>query len=171
MIDAPLLEPVTIHVREAPFAITGSTEHELRLALSILGPLRDGARYAAFTDWEVTYCVRPPEAPTMRPQVDVGALAVVRLPLLRPPRTTPPALVERWSQYVDALRRHERGHVAIARAAVIAVRHALADLPPGAPPPVVQRAASFALAEIHAAERAYDADTRHGATQGAVFFT
>ncbi len=195
--------PFAFRLREEPFAITGATAGELRQALSILGPLRDGARYAAFTDWEVTYRVRPfdplasrpfersashpfdPAAPhpfdppasrpaslpTSRPHVDVGVLAVVRLPHLRPPLGTSPALVERWNHYVDALRRHERGHVAIARAAARAVLEALSELPPSAPPPIVARAASAALAEIRAAERAYDVDTRHGASQGAVFFS
>ena len=51
-----------------------------------------------------------------------------------------------------------------------AVHAALADLPADAPPPIVSASASAALAELRAAERAYDIDTRHGATQGAVFF-
>lgn len=151
-------------VREQPFSITGATPAELRDALSILGPLRDGARYAAFTDWTVTYRVRPAR------HIHVTASAVVHLPLLRAPRSAPRALVERWNLYVEALRRHEMGHVAIARAAARAVHAALAALPPDAPPPLVAASASAALAELRAAERAYDIDTRHGATQGAVFF-
>ncbi len=163
-----LSNEASFSLREQPFSITGATPAELRDALSILGPLRDGARYAAFTDWTVTYRMRPACAPVRHLHVTAGA--VIHLPLLRAPRSAPRALVARWNLYVEALRRHEMGHVAIARAAARAVHAALADLPADAPSPLVTASAAAALAELRAAERAYDIDTRHGATQGAVFF-
>jgi predicted secreted Zn-dependent protease len=192
------LAPPSFELREEPFAVAGGAIEDLRRALAILGPLRDGVRYAAFTDWEVSFHVRteapsradalaragalvhvraeaPSRADALAP---TGALvhvrATVHLPTWRPPRSADRALVARWERYTAALRRHEMGHVALAKAAGDAVLAGLAELPPGAPAALVTRAAALvtraaalAVERIRAAERAYDAETRHGAAQGA----
>lgn len=149
-------------VREEPYRITGATRGEIARAIAILGPMRGGVRFAAFTDWEVVYRVRAGAPP---PSVEVRA--VVRLPDLVAPLSATADLREAFARYVDALRRHEGGHVAIAESAGHAVREALSALPESAGPRDVDRAARTAIASAHARERAYDLETSHGATQGA----
>lgn len=153
-------------LREVPYPITGATKDEIRRAIAVLGPLRGGIRYAAFTDWEVIYRVRPLEDP----RLTVAVSAVVRMPELHAPRSISPEILEAWGRYIEALRCHEMGHVAIARAAGQALFEALLALPGDAAPARIDHVARASIAFAHAKERAYDAETRHGATQGAVLF-
>ncbi len=153
-------------LQEVPYPITGATKDDLRRAIAVLGPLRGGVRYAAFTDWEVIYRVRPLEDPPLT----VVVSAVVRLPELHAPRSIAPDILEPWGHYIEALRRHEMGHVAIARAAGQALFDALSALPDGASRERIDHVARASIAEAHEKERAYDSETRHGATQGAVLF-
>ena len=161
---------ITPSLREESYPVNGSTIEQLRRVLGVLGPVRHGRRYAAYTDWEVAFRVCAPGGPALAAHTSVSVSAVVRLPCWRPPPSAPRELAARWESYVDALRRHEDGHVAIARAAGEAVAARLLALPAHAPPEVFQRAAAQAVAELRAVERTYDMDTRHGAAQGAVLF-
>lgn len=95
----------------------------------------------------------------------VRYFASVRLPRLAHPERVPEAVLARWTAYIDALERHEAGHLRYAleqigtvQAALKAVSCAKADA-----------AATNALDPVKQHDQDYDRDTRHGATQGAVF--
>jgi predicted secreted Zn-dependent protease len=158
-------------MKERTYPVVGCSPAELVAAMSLLGPTRGGHRYAAYTDWVVTYRFRVVDlAPAA---VAVEADVTMTLPHWIPLRSVPRELVDRWERYVDALRAHERGHVALAERAVEEVRAAIAKTPRqldiGAVHATAASAAEAALAAVRERERDYDVETRHGASQGASF--
>ena len=74
-------------------------------------------------------------------------------------------------RYARALRQHEQGHVQFGRQAAQSIDQGIAALPEAPDCPTLERQANALghrlLAAQAAQEKAYDRDTRHGATQGA----
>ncbi len=79
----------------------------------------------------------------------------------------------RWDRFLEALGRHEEGHARIARAAAADLAARVARLPPAADcdaaEAAVRRLGKQVIEAARAGERRYDDETRHGATQGAIF--
>ena len=91
--------------------------------------------------------------------------ATVTLPRLVGLASAPAEVRARWHRYRAALEEHEAGHVRYAwsqRGAVLAAIR-------GATCPTADAAGQAALHAIVEHDLAYDRDTRHGQTQGAVF--
>lgn len=153
-------------------AIRASLDQERQTAIE----LEDGAaaQHDGRTDWYVTWrwtstvsdagCTVT-EATV---QVDVGYI----MPKLAGPRVSRGVAAD-WRRYMRALWTHEEGHATVALNAGDAVHHALITQPPQPTcdelDDIAARAATAALEASQAAERAYDRDTQHGLTQGAVF--
>jgi predicted secreted Zn-dependent protease len=171
MRQASATGPSVVLHRET-YTIAGSCLDQLQRAVMLLGPRRHGAVHPAYTDWEVRWSYAPDRGPFGARVVDPQVVAEVTctLPAWRPPSSTPADLISRWANYVDALERHEQGHIDLARAAATTIHEALRTLPPGATEAALLAAAEDAvdavLVEIRARERAYDEATGHGATQG-----
>lgn len=91
--------------------------------------------------------------------------ATVTLPRLVGEETASKSLRERWRRYYRALKEHEAGHVGYA----YAHRDEILAAIKGATCETANEAGRAALARIAAHDRDYDARTRHGVTQGAVF--
>lgn len=82
----------------------------------------------------------------------------------------PAALRATWKRYVAALMAHEEGHMATGQALVRALQADLGALTApscGQLKADAERTAAALLDTYRARDRAYDAQTRHGATQGA----
>jgi predicted secreted Zn-dependent protease len=130
--------------------------------------------HVGHTDWYLTYTYRPRSAP--------GGCAVdsvtTKLDLkVRMPRWTPSSgassdLQSRWGRYLSALHTHELGHVQNGRDFESAFkRTASATSAPDCGALDASLRSSFAalLRQANQRDVDYDAQTRHGATQGAYY--
>ena len=82
-----------------------------------------------------------------------------------------PEVLQRWHGYYRALRLHEDGHRDNGIEAAREIERSLRDLPAAEACAAIDQSASLAAKDIlrkyNARDRDYDAQTRHGATQGA----
>ncbi|MDO9021336.1 MAG: DUF922 domain-containing protein [Deltaproteobacteria bacterium] len=159
-------------ITDEPYEVVGATLHRLREVTTLLGPLRDGRRHAAYTAWELrwSYAHRVSPDGWQTTAVRVAVLVTRSLPRWSPVPSAEPGLLEAWARYLGALTLHEQGHVALAAEAGRAVLAALRALPPCAARDdldALARETVHRLSErAREEERAYDALTDHGATQG-----
>ena len=148
------------------YDVSGSSVAEIRAALNRVRPRdpNDGVAVDALNRWYISW--RWPgdgHGGCVLARTELRFTATLRMPRLVGP--TPRAVLARWNAYVEALVRHESGHL----------RHALDNM--GSVLAAI-RASSCAAANDagRAAVRAlarydvdYDRATRHGFTQGAHF--
>ena len=167
---------VVVRTRLRPYDITGSSGVELRAAMQRLGPKDplSGTPYAGYTRWRIAWSYRVERARACEPtSVRVVARIRITLPRWTGAAQADPSLAAEWRRFVTALRRHENGHAAIARAAARRIGSRLASLRAFRSCARLARAADGAAVRIlnnaRAAEVAYDERTRHGDTQGARF--
>jgi predicted secreted Zn-dependent protease len=158
---------------ERTYPVIGCSVEELRAAVAVFGPVRRGRRFAAYTDWTVSW--RYAAADCVVSQIDVEVTGAILLPRWTPLASVSPALVERWKRLVDALRLHERGHAAIGARAAREVRAAIAGVPRQPDLDALHRAVRDAAEKVIGGARRdeawYDAETRDGALQGAALAT
>lgn len=162
------------HLETVYYDVEGKTVAELAQALQARGPQTDGERFYGLTQWQLNAEYQWIEtnagceiaAPVVRVAV------TMTLPRWAPPRGTPAELVGAWNRFYRALEQHEHEHRRLAEEAADAIRWELATL----------RLPSCAQAEARAQQRVadivqdynrrnaqYDAQTRHGITEGAVW--
>jgi len=166
---------VVVRTRVRPYEIAGSTESELEAAMRRLGPKdpADGTAYAGYTRWTIewSYGYTPAAAGCTIQDVRVVARIRITLPRWRGARKANPLLAADWGRFIGALRLHEDGHAAIARAAARRIARRLASVRMFRSCARLERAADAAgqrmLAQARAEEIAYDRRTGHGYTQGA----
>ena len=158
------------------YDVEASSEDALREALSRQGPIdTTGTRHDASTEWAVTWHVpleRTALGCTTGP-VSTSLRVRITLPRWYAPPGAPTALVARWRSYLDTLATHELGHRESGLLAASAIE---ADLPLLDARPTCEETERYAsqvaheiLERYHKADRDYDEETQHGATQGAVF--
>ncbi|MDP1825862.1 MAG: DUF922 domain-containing protein [Archangium sp.] len=153
------------------YDIEGDTEAELRAQLDARGP--EG--HDAYTAWHVTWkfpFLQTEEGCTTGP-VTTAVRVNVTLPRWKAPADERDPLVRRWRRYLDALKEHESGHRETGFRAATDITETLPALPPKPTCEEAEEAANAAAREVleryRAGDLTYDAETRHGATQGAVF--
>lgn len=158
------------------YDVEGDTEAELRAALDARGPEDTaGARHDAYTAWHVTwrFPTAQDEAGCSTGPVTTAVHINVTLPRWRGPADDRDPLVRRWRRYLDALEEHESGHRETGFRAAIDITQTLPELPPRPNCEEAEEAANTAAREVleryRARDTEYDSETRHGATQGAVF--
>jgi predicted secreted Zn-dependent protease len=149
------------------YDIAGSTEGELRAELNAKGPVGyDGYKSDATTKWFIgwtwpgfgtSFCTL--SAPTVSYQI------TVIFPRWRVPANAPPPLVSKWTNFEEALGEHEKGHVDFLVTHYSSVSTAIER----ASCNTAEAAAQDALKPIRQHDIDYDAETNHGATQGARF--
>jgi len=150
------------------YTVTGTDAPSVRRSLDAGRPTdpHGGAPVDAGTDWAIHW-----RWPARRhggcdlSRARVTFRATVTLPRLAEGATLPPPLAEAWTRYMAALETHEAGHVRYAyehRGDVLAAIR-------GATCRTAEKRAEAALAAITAHDLAYDRDTQHGLTQGALF--
>ena len=164
--------PVTRTVVTHYYAIHGSSPTQLRTQMNQCGPIADGRENDAFTKWLVNWQVFDRDGNGC----GIGGLAIhVRVDMYLPQWTdvAPPDLERRWNTYIAALTSHEDGHVAHGFGAAERVYRTLVRLPPAATCAQLNAGAAAAarvvVGSFGALDVTYDEETRHGATQGAIF--
>ena len=149
------------------YDISGATADEMRTQLNALRPTaNDGSKGDAVTTWYVQWYW--PGYGTS--SCDLAAATVsydikVAFPHWVQPANPDPGLVARWTTYTNTLATHEEGHVDY----VVDNYQSVAAAIKGATCATADAAAQTALRPIRQHDLDYDADTDHGATQGATF--
>jgi predicted secreted Zn-dependent protease len=158
------------------YAIHGRSAAALRVELNRLGPVDpSGKRFDAVTKWWVSWQYRSETKSGMCAIASVDVLVKLRFtyPRWKKPARPTAALVRKWNRYLKALSIHEEGH---AKNAVQAGNRILRGIRAQAPRSSCAALSSAAntlgrreVKRANDADVAYDARTRHGATQGAIF--
>jgi predicted secreted Zn-dependent protease len=156
------------NVRIRYYAVTGADAAAIRRSMAAQGlrDLHDGRPVDALTRWRVHW--RWPDdgaGGCDLARAVVGYEAEVLLPRHADENALAPALRQRWRAYVAALEAHEAGHVRYPYAHLSEVRDALRRSDCAG----ANAAAERAVARIGSHDAAYDAASRHGASEGAVF--
>lgn len=158
------------------YDVEGDSEAQLRAALDAHGPEdQSGERHDAYTAWHVTW--RFPFSQTEEGcstgPVTTKVRVTITLPRWRGWADENDPLVKHWRRYLDALKEHETGHRDTGFRAATDITEELPALPPKPTCEEAEEAANAAARAVLERHRArdteYDAETRHGATQGAVF--
>jgi predicted secreted Zn-dependent protease len=158
---------LTVDEAVETYSVTGSTANEIRQSINAN---RDGD-YDAFTSWYLTWQYA-------NDACDGSGLVVLveieySLPEWDAPPAADPALTDEWSTYMDALLCHEYGHAEFGLDAANDVYATLSAIDAGGDCAAQQTQADAAFQSILddyiAREIAYDEETNHGATMGAVF--
>jgi len=143
------------------------------LSASLAGRGPDG--FHGLADWEYRYDYRVAPTPEGTCRVTGVRTAIegrIRLPRWTDEARAPKALREAWTTYLDALMRHEDGHMATGQALVRALS---SDLAAATGPDCktlradVERQAQRLIDEHQERDRSYDTETQHGAAQGVRF--
>lgn len=153
--------------------MSGKSVGEVRRAIATARPANaEGHRLDAITFWHLDWHFdRVRENDWCRPgDVTVSLLLTLKFPeLAQVPEPTRAA----FANYLSALRRHEEGHLRIDREIAQAVAEAIRALPPQPSCEELnhqaKRAADRAMDEGRKKNADYDAQTRHGAAQGAIY--
>jgi predicted secreted Zn-dependent protease len=160
------------------YAVSGTGAWQVRESLDRLGPrsASDVRRYDGQTRWTLEWSLRYARAPggacRLR-SADVSLQQVILLPDLDKSSLLDLDETQRWRAFLQALERHELGHVERHKPIAVELAAAIAGLAP-APTCEAVRAGVNALGQaaiqsLSQADAEYDRATRHGATQGAVF--
>lgn len=156
------------------YDVRGKSREDLAAALRRNGPNIRGSRFFGLTEWQVSVEYRPADEAERCAISDLTVHIAVETHL---PRWTPSAEASKnlhgaWDHFVAALDEHERGHRVLAEEAAEAIRHELARVQAAACDqldPLAQRAMTAVMSTYESRNLAYDAETGHGRTQGAVW--
>ena len=167
---------IVLDASDETYRVTGTTASALVAGMRAEA-LKDRVGESAFaiTTWDMTwsYGYNERSGSCSIQDLVVQIRISVLMPFWEPPPGTDAGLIARWNGYIDALRRHERGHEQNGLDRAKEVRDAMLALPPRSTCTALERTADAAGAAVIDAgndwDRTYDDDTDHGATQGAVF--
>jgi predicted secreted Zn-dependent protease len=166
---------LTTSVHTTTYPVYGITANELRQYMDVHGPDCESAKHDGCTQWYIalSYRYRGKDGTCSVSEVHVSTQVTVTLPAWEPSEGTSQTLIDQWQAYMDALRMHEQGHVAIALASGEELLATLRALPSAPSCDALQARVSDitegVLDECRAQHVAYDKQTDHGATQGARF--
>lgn len=149
------------------YDITGTTAADLRAAMDAQGPVDGSGRHNdAFTTWNIDWTwPLNPDGTCVLSGATVTDTITVTFPRWLPPPGAPGPVIERWNTYESALVTHESGHVSFVIATAADVLAAIK----GATCATAEAAAQAVVTRIRQHDLDYDAETNHGATQGARF--
>jgi len=155
------------------YDVHGRTFEEVRADMQRLGPKVDGTSFVGETRSPMGWTWRTEtmgSSCSIR-EVTVAVNAQITLPRWSPPPDTEPGLAAEWKRFTAALETHEAGHKDISGKAA----HEIIEKLHGVTGPcstITARANDIARAIVeraHEEQLAYDAETRHGYTQGTAF--
>lgn len=156
------------------YDVHGSTLAELRADMRRLGPKVNGSSFVGETrspmrwSWR-TESIAPSSCAIRDIRVSINAQIV--LPRWRPPADADSALTAEWRRFITALEVHEAGHKDISARAGRDIVERLRGMS-GLCSQINSRATEVARAITERArveQERYDAETRHGITQGTSF--
>lgn len=159
------------------YEVSGASPWEVRKALNELGPI-DGTekkRFDAVTKWFVNwrYRYQKTEQSCAIASATTDVKVTITMPRLKDEGAAPPALREAFDTYTANLMVHEKGHGKIGIDIARRIEDGIAKLPAE---PNCDRMGQVAnelgrklIKEANQQDIDYDAQTRHGATQGARF--
>ena len=168
-----LAEP-RINEKREYYDIRGRSESELKSELNSKG-VYDGRMNDAYTKWYVRWNYgyqSGPDGCSLK-EVRTSADINIKLPRWKNENDGPADVREKWSRFIKALEEHENGHLDFGVKTATEIDEALLHMP--AYPDCEQMGnaandkANEILGKYLAEEKAYDAQTNHGVTQGAVF--
>ena len=158
------------------YDIRGSSARELRNEMNAKGPVGTrGERVDGHTHWNTSWKYRyaPSDGGCAFTQIEVVAEGTITLPRWTDEANASGALAQKWRAFSIALRRHEEGHYAhsLKAAEEIEVLGRTFSVPGSCA--TIQQAfkeqSKAIIDKYRAADAAYDAETRHGKTQGVRF--
>lgn len=163
-------------VRIVYYDVSGSTAGELRRDINAKGPVsKRGGRVDGHTDWYVRWNFRyvPTTVGCRFSQFAVTVTGEMILPRWQAGERGSDALAMKWQAYRSALRVHEDGHYTHGMRAADEINALgqgfhLSESCSRIGQAFNERANAI-LDKYRAADIQYDADTRHGRTQGTVF--
>lgn len=145
------------------YDVGGSTAQEIRNNLN--HSHRNGG-FDGHTGWNVSWSWPGyGRADCDLATTDLDTRIRVRLPRWQPPANADPALVLHWNNYAGNLALHEQGHVQLARQGFAKMQQILQTSTCAE----ADAKLNLVLGEMRQADLRYDAETRHGTTQGARF--
>ncbi len=158
------------------YNIEGNCEKDLRNQMRQKGIIwSDGMTYDSTTSWHVWWDYGYDQGPlgcstdNFRVFVDIS----FRFPKWTAGNDAPQALVQKWDGYVKHLEGHENGHRDLAVEAAVELSRAVAALPPvhtcAEIDLYVKTLSRERMSMLNDEEKEYDAQTKHGLKQGALF--
>jgi predicted secreted Zn-dependent protease len=156
------------------YDVHGRTFEELRADMRRLGPKVDGSSYVGETRSPMRWSWRTESVGGVScsiRDVSVSVNAQITLPRWTPPADTEPGLATEWARFLAALETHEAGHKDISAKAAREIIDRLRGVS-GLCSQLGTRANDLAQVIVDRArdeQKAYDAATRHGLTQGTAF--
>ncbi len=162
-------------VNHDDYTISGSSEAALRSAMTSSSPLDHGKHFDAHTEWYInwSYPFDRENGEGGTGAVSVTLTTTYHYPIWNADPSAPPALDAKWQKYMTSLHAHEEGHAEHGRDAADEVERTLSALPAASDCTIMDKTANaraHAIIDRYAAEDVtYDAETKHGATQGATF--
>lgn len=155
------------------YDIHGRTAAELVAEMRQLGPKASGASFFGETQSPVswTWQSRRSGDNCQLTAVRVIVHSEITLPRWVPPADTVPGLVAQWRTFLVGLETHEIGHKDIAGREALGILRRLQSINTycSSVNDEIRRATDGIVSAARQEQVTYDADTRHGATQGAVF--
>lgn len=163
-----------IHITQSSYNVHGTTAQAMRAEMNTQGPLDHGNHVDAMTTWYIkwhyNYSSRGYCALT---NIVVTGDINYHLPQWVDAAKSDAVLQNKWNNYLVKLRFHEEGHADNGKNAASEIERALQTLPAAPNCNLLDANATAAaraiLKQHNDWDLKYDTDTRHGATQGAVF--
>lgn len=158
------------------YSVSGETAQQLRKQMSQFGPQdSQGRRFDGWTKWNIRWTYRWYDSgdrckiTSSQVKVDIR----FTMPRWQPAANASLSLVQHWQRYLAALQLHENGHKDNGLKAAQEIDQILAQLPTAASCSALEVKANQSAQQIvkryNQADIAYDQQTSHGRTQGAVF--
>lgn len=156
------------------YDVEGATAAELGASMSVQSPSKARPKFFGVTEWEVNAEYRWVERPTGCRIEDTVIRLLVRthLPRWRPRGAVDPALRRAWGDFVRYLDVHEAHHRTLIGETGEALRWRLVSLREPTCATIeaaADRVIEAALGDGQEKNEAYDRETGHGQTQGAVW--
>lgn len=169
---ADMTGPLTVNT----YDVHGTTVNEIASDLDRNSPIvQDGRRLQGSTEWKIqtSYRWRIEGSRCVLDRFDATLKVEMILPHWVQPRRPPAQLLQQWSRYSAALRKHEDGHFEIGEDAQQEMLARAKSLGSAADCDILAQEIDDLVAAVidahHKLELDYDTKTHHGETQGAHF--
>lgn len=163
---------IRVRERVVHYEVEGGTVEEIRRSLDRGARRTEEGRFRGTTQWNVRWRYRyePRGGSCVVADVDVWLEVTTTLPRWRGSARAGPEVVRWWAAYTASLEAHEAGHRDYAVGAANEVLRAVRNLRTSTcahMPDEANARARWIVERYRELNRRYDAETRHGRTQGA----